>query len=86
MQEVADAHDCSVARVALAYVMNKPGVTSVIIGAKREDQLRDNIAATEVTLSDDQMKKLDEVSALPKEYPGWMIEMQSSNRRGQVSD
>ena len=85
MREVADEHGCSVARVALAYIMNKPGVTSVIIGAKREEQLHDNIAATELTLSDEQMKKLDEVSALPREYPGWMLDMQSAGRRGEVS-
>jgi aryl-alcohol dehydrogenase-like predicted oxidoreductase len=86
MQEVAAEHDCSVARIALAYIMNKPGVTSVIIGAKREEQLRDNIAAADVVLSDEQMQKLDEVSALPKEYPGWMIGMQGASRRDAVSD
>ncbi len=86
MHEVAAAHDCSVARIALAYILNKPGVTSVIIGAKREEQLRDNIAASDIRLTDEQVKKLDEVSALPEEYPGWMMERQSAGRRGDVSD
>jgi aryl-alcohol dehydrogenase-like predicted oxidoreductase len=86
MQVVADEHHCSVAQVALAYIMSKPGVTSVIIGAKREDQLRDNIAATEITLSDEQMRNLDEASDLPREYPGWMIDLQGASRRGESSD
>ena len=85
MAEIGKAHDCSVARVALAYLLHKPAVTSIIIGAKREDQLKDNIAATEVKLSADEMQKLDEVSALPPEYPGWMLEMQGGDRRKQVS-
>jgi diketogulonate reductase-like aldo/keto reductase len=55
-------------------------VTSIIIGAKRLDQLEDNIAATEVKLSPDELKQLDEVSALPPEYPGWMLQTQGSNR------
>ncbi|MGE5567162.1 MAG: aldo/keto reductase [Parcubacteria group bacterium] len=80
MREVGDAHGCSVARVALAYVLNKPFVTSVIIGAKRLDQLDDNIAAAELELTADEMAKLDEVSELPAEYPGWMFANQGRRR------
>ncbi|EYF00425.1 aldo/keto reductase [Chondromyces apiculatus] len=80
MREVAAAHDASVARVALAWVLAKPFVTSVIIGAKRMEQLDDNIAATELTLSADEMAKLDAVSALPREYPGWMLQQQGGDR------
>jgi aryl-alcohol dehydrogenase-like predicted oxidoreductase len=80
MQPSAHAHDCSPARVALAWVLAKPFVTSVIIGAKRPDQLHDNLAAVDLHLSEDEMKRLDEVSALPPEYPGWMLPFQSSNR------
>jgi aryl-alcohol dehydrogenase-like predicted oxidoreductase len=80
MREVGEAHGVSVARVALAYVLSKPFVTSVIIGAKRIDQLEDNLAAADLVLSPDQIAKLDEVSALPPEYPGWMVKMQSSGR------
>ena len=80
MREVAKAHDTSVARVALAWVLQKPFVTSVIIGAKRIDQLDDNLAAADLKLGADEIHRLDEVSALPKEYPGWMLEFQGGNR------
>jgi aryl-alcohol dehydrogenase-like predicted oxidoreductase len=66
--------------VALAYVLAKPFVTSVIIGAKTVEQLEDNLAATALELSAQEMKTLDEVSALPAEYPGWMFELQGGNR------
>jgi len=80
MREVGDAHGVSVARVALAYVLSKPFVASVIIGAKRIDQLEDNLAAADLVLTPDEIAKLDEVSALPPEYPGWMVKMQSAGR------
>ena len=81
---IAKAHDVSPATVALAYVLAKPWVTSVIIGAKRMDQLNDNLAAVKLKLSEEEMKKLDEVSALPPEYPGWMFPFQGSNRLANV--
>jgi aryl-alcohol dehydrogenase-like predicted oxidoreductase len=77
---IAKAHNCSPARIALAYVMAKPFVTSIIIGAKRLDQLNDNLAAVDLKLTPDELKQLDEVSALPPEYPGWMLPFQSVNR------
>ena len=80
MAPIAKAHNCSPARIALAYVLAKPFVTSVIIGAKRVDQLEDNIAAVDLKLTPDELKQLDEVSALPPEYPGWMLPFQSVNR------
>ena len=80
MAPIAKAHNCSPARIALAYVLAKPFVTSVIIGAKRLDQLEDNIAAVDLKLTPDELKQLDEVSALPPEYPGWMLPFQSVNR------
>jgi aryl-alcohol dehydrogenase-like predicted oxidoreductase len=80
MAPIAKAHNCSPARIALAYVLAKPFVTSVIIGAKRLDQLNDNIAAVDVKLTPDELLQLDEVSALPPEYPGWMLPFQSVNR------
>jgi aryl-alcohol dehydrogenase-like predicted oxidoreductase len=82
MREVADAHDgASVARVALAYILQKAFTMSIIIGAKTLEQLDDNLAAVELTLSDDEMKRLDEVSELPSEYPGWMFARQGAARR-----
>ncbi|MEO8358501.1 MAG: aldo/keto reductase [Vicinamibacteria bacterium] len=80
MREIGDAHGVSVARVALAWILAKPYVMSIIIGAKTVEQLDDNLAATTLSLTADEMKKLDEVSALPSEYPGWMIDRQGGNR------
>jgi aryl-alcohol dehydrogenase-like predicted oxidoreductase len=69
MTPIAKAHGCSVARVSLAWLLAKPVVTSVIIGAKRLDQLQDNLAASDLTLSQDEFKQLDAVSALPGPVP-----------------
>ncbi len=80
MREIAEKHGASVASVALAYVLAKPFVMSVIIGAKRIEQLEQNLAAAEVALDAEDMKRLDEVSALPPEYPGWMVERQTAGR------
>ncbi len=77
---IASAHSCSAARVSLAWLLTKPFVTSVIIGAKRPDQLEDNLAAVDLKLSDAELKQLDQVSALPPEYPGWMLPFQGANR------
>ena len=84
MTPIANAHDCSPARLALAWLLAKPVVTSVIIGAKRLDQLNDNLAAVELKLSADELKALDDVSALPPEYPGWMLPFQGANRLAPV--
>jgi aryl-alcohol dehydrogenase-like predicted oxidoreductase len=81
MREIGRAHDVSVARVALAWLLAKPHVMSVIIGANTVEQLDDNLAAAELVLSDDEIARLDEVSVLPAEYPGWMIERQGAQRR-----
>ncbi len=80
MAPIAKAHNCSPARISLAWLLAKPVVTSIIIGAKRLDQLEDNIAAVDLKLTPDELKQLDEVSALPPEYPGWMLPFQSANR------
>jgi len=81
MREVAEEHNVSIPQIALAYLLHKPAVTSVIIGAKRMDQLEDNLASVQVELSEEQMKRLDDVSALPDEYPGWMLAFQGGNRQ-----
>jgi aryl-alcohol dehydrogenase-like predicted oxidoreductase len=80
MAPIAKAHNCSAARVSLAWLLAKPVVTSIIIGAKRLDQLHDNLAAVELKLTSEEIKQLDEVSALPPEYPGWMLAVQESDR------
>jgi len=80
MREIAGAHEVSVAQVALAWLLAKPAVMSVIIGAKTVEQLEDNLAATELTLTAEDMTKLDQVSELPTEYPGWMFARQGGSR------
>ena len=70
----------SVAQIALAYLLQKPQVASVIIGARTDEQLVDNLAAAKVRLAADEVAALDAVSALPPEYPAWMVERQSSDR------
>src|SRR5687767_1437141 len=81
MRPIAQARGVSVAQIAIAWLLAQREVTSVIIGAKRPEQLADNIAATQVTLSADELKQLDEVSGLPSEYPAWMLERQGQQRR-----
>jgi aryl-alcohol dehydrogenase-like predicted oxidoreductase len=80
MAPIAKAHGCSPARLSLAWLLAKPVVTSVIIGAKRLDQLQDNLAAVDLTLTQDELRQLDEVSALPPEYPGWVLPFQGADR------
>ena len=80
LREVGEAHGVSVARVALAWLLAKPHVMSVIIGAKTVEQLDDNLAAVDLTLTPEDMERLDAVSALPSEYPGWMFERQGGGR------
>ena len=86
MRPIAQAHGVSVAQIALAWLLHQPQVTSVIVGAKRPDQLADNLAATQVALSADELRALDEVSRLPAEYPGWMFERQGEVRRKQLAE
>ncbi len=80
MRPIAARHQVSVAQVALAWLLGRPQVSTVIVGAKTPDQLKDNLGATRLELSADETAALDKVSALPPEYPGWMLAMQSQYR------
>ena len=80
MRPIAQEHGVSVARVALAWLIQQPHVTSVIIGARNREQLVDNIAATELKLGSPELETLAQVSALPPEYPGWMLAFQGRDR------
>jgi aryl-alcohol dehydrogenase-like predicted oxidoreductase len=80
MALIAKAHGVSVARVALAWLLQRPGVMTVIIGAKSVEQLDDNLAAVTLALTSEDIATLDAVSALPQEYPGWMLERQGAGR------
>ncbi|CAN7293310.1 aldo/keto reductase [Variovorax sp. LjRoot84] len=86
MRGIAQAKDVSVAQIALAWLLHQAAVTSVIIGAKRAEQLDDNIAATAIALSGEELATLDKVSALPAEYPGWMLERQGGPRLQQLAE
>jgi aryl-alcohol dehydrogenase-like predicted oxidoreductase len=78
MRSIAERRGVSVARIAISWLLHQKVVTSVIIGAKRLDQLDDNIAATEIELTGEELDVLDQVSALPREYPGWMFKQQAA--------
>src|ERR1700759_5451999 len=86
VRPIAERHGVSVARAALAWLLHQKGVMSVIIGAKTEEQLADNIAAAEVNLTKEDLAALHTVSALRPEYPGWMIERQNANRLPQAAN
>jgi len=81
MREIGKGHDVSVARVALAWLLAKPHVMSVIIGAKTTEQLDDNLAAADLTLTAEEIARLDAASELSPEYPGWMLQRQGGSRR-----
>ena len=80
MEQIAGNHNVSVATVALNWVIIQPGITSTIIGAKTLEQLNDNIKAVHLELTPDEVKQLNEISALSSEYPGWMVNRQSQGR------
>jgi aryl-alcohol dehydrogenase-like predicted oxidoreductase len=69
--DIADGHGVSAAQVALAYLLGRPAVTSLVIGARTSEQLADNLAAADLTLSEQERARLDEVSAMPLNYPYW---------------
>jgi len=87
MQKVAARNGATVAQVALGWLLHQPSVTSVIIGAKKTSQLKDNLGAVDLKLSDEDLKELNDVSQLTPEYPGWMFGFQGADRRpGDVRD
>jgi aryl-alcohol dehydrogenase-like predicted oxidoreductase len=78
--EIGKNHNASAARVALAWLLKREAVTSVIVGAKKQEQLLDNIDSTRLNLSLEEMMRLNEISEPEKEYPGWMVERQGMGR------
>jgi aryl-alcohol dehydrogenase-like predicted oxidoreductase len=81
MQPIAQQKGISVAQLALAWLLHQPAVSTVIIGAKKREQLEDNLQAIDVTLTAEELQQLDEVSKLQPEYPGWMLERQGQDRK-----
>ena len=84
MRTVADGHGVSVAQIALAWVLAHDVVTSVIIGARKLEQLDDNLKSVDVPLSGEELKALDDASRLAPEYPAWMDVLPSDRRPGEV--
>ena len=80
MAPIANLHQVSIAQVALAWLLSKKAVSSIIIGARNADQLKDNIAASKLILSAEDLQSLDQASALAPEYPGWMLALQGQYR------
>ncbi|PWS26113.1 aldo/keto reductase [Pedobacter yonginense] len=81
LKPIADAHNVSVAQVSLAWLLQQKAVTSIIIGAKNKVQLEDNIKSSSLNLTDSELKKINEISKLSPEYPGWVIEYSRGNRK-----
>jgi aryl-alcohol dehydrogenase-like predicted oxidoreductase len=75
----------SVAGIALAWLLYQEVVSTVIVGAKRADQLAENLAASDIELTANELAQLKELSALPREYPGWMFDMQGQYYADKVS-
>jgi aryl-alcohol dehydrogenase-like predicted oxidoreductase len=86
MRGIAETHGVSVAQIALAWLLHQKVVSSVIVGAKRMDQLEDNLGAANVALTDEEQAAIAEVSKMPAEYPAWMIELWSASRRTQLAN
>ena len=78
--KIGESHGVSAARVSLAYIAQKPGITSVIVGARTPDQLRDNLAAASLELTPEEIAALDDVSGEPLRYPFWHQAKTSSDR------
>jgi len=71
VNEIAANHNVSGAQVSLAWTLTRPGVSSIVMGGRNIDQIKDNIAAVSLGLSDDEIKKLNDVSQIPLLYPYW---------------
>ncbi len=80
MRPIAEKHKVSVAQIALAWILSNKAVSTIIVGARKLEQLQDNISATQLVLDSDDLSLLNSVSELPVEYPNWMITMQSQYR------
>jgi len=80
MAPIAARHNVSIAKIALAWLLAQREVSTVIVGARSIEQLQDNLGAGQVNLSPEELTELAQVSRLPEEYPGWMLERQGQYR------
>lgn len=81
LEEIAKEKETSIARLALAWLLHQPVVSTVIIGAKNAEQLQDNLKAVDIRFTAEELQRLDDVSKSKPEYPGWMLERQGSDRK-----
>jgi aryl-alcohol dehydrogenase-like predicted oxidoreductase len=86
LRSISEKMGVSAARISLAWLLTRPFVTSVIIGARTQEQLADNLAATDLQIPPEYVTEIEEVSALPQEYPGWMVDWQNRDRRPQTPE
>ena len=82
--EIAEEHGASPAQVALAWTLGRPGVASLVIGARTDEQLADNLGAADLVLSDEERTRLDELSAPPLLYPYWHQAATAHDRLGEA--
>ena len=75
LKQISEKHQASVAQTALAWVLRKPFVSTVLIGATSLDQLKNNLGATDLVLTDEDIAALDELTAPAVPYPAWMQAM-----------
>ena len=82
--EIAEEHGASPAQAALAWTLGRPGVASIVVGARTEEQLADNLGAADLVLGDDERARLDELSAPPLLYPYWHQAKTANDRLGEA--
>jgi aryl-alcohol dehydrogenase-like predicted oxidoreductase len=80
LEKTARNHDATITQAALNYLLRKPGVTSVIIGARNKEQLTDNLKTVDWEMTAEEVARLDELSKPPRVYPYWMLERMSLDR------
>jgi aryl-alcohol dehydrogenase-like predicted oxidoreductase len=80
LDEIARRRGASIPQIALAWLLAQPGVTSVIIGANKMEQLEDNLKAADIELSSEEIERLSATTAPRPLYPEWMVEMQNAER------
>jgi aryl-alcohol dehydrogenase-like predicted oxidoreductase len=81
LEPMAASKNATVAQLAIAWLLHQKVVSTVIIGAKKIEQLEDNLKSVDIIFTEEELKKLDDISKLPPEYPGWMIDFQSGDRK-----
>jgi aryl-alcohol dehydrogenase-like predicted oxidoreductase len=80
LEEIAQKRERTIAQVALNYLLCKPGVDSIVIGARNDKQLSENIKVSDWQLTEEEVKQLDEISSPPKLYPQWYFDIFRKDR------